>query len=94
MISEEDVKKLLSDISLAKAEVEWEYPINYAVMFDKIEELCQMHLSTKVNKVDTPYYRMPKYYCPTCGKQQKSTHKTLSYGCFCERCGQKLSPFG
>jgi hypothetical protein len=34
------------------------------------------------------------YYCPVCKKQQKDTYKNRREGCYCERCGQKLAPFG
>ena len=30
-------------------------------------------------------------YCPVCGKQQKYNYKTRREGCFCERCGQRLT---
>ena len=38
---------------------------------------------------DRHYYN--EYFCPICSKQQKNTHKNMKKGCFCERCGQKLS---
>lgn len=31
------------------------------------------------------------YFCPVCNKQQKYSYKNLREGCFCERCGQRLS---
>ena len=36
-------------------------------------------------------YSHSDYYCPVCGKQQKNTYKTRREGCFCERCGQRLT---
>lgn len=33
----------------------------------------------------------PDYYCPICRKQQKDTNKNKTKGCYCERCGQKLT---
>ena len=32
----------------------------------------------------------PKFFCPSCGKQQKASHKNFHKGCYCERCGTKL----
>lgn len=36
-------------------------------------------------------YLRPDYYCPVCHKQQKDSYKNEREGCFCERCGQRLS---
>lgn len=36
-------------------------------------------------------YSCIDYFCPICSKQQKNTLKNMKKGCFCERCGQKLS---
>lgn len=33
----------------------------------------------------------PNYYCPICNKQQKYSYKNIREGCFCERCGQRLT---
>lgn len=31
------------------------------------------------------------FFCPVCHKQQKETRKNKNKGCYCERCGQKLT---
>jgi hypothetical protein len=36
-------------------------------------------------------YIRPDYYCPVCNKQQKDSFKNRRAGCFCERCGQRLT---
>lgn len=36
-------------------------------------------------------YIRPDYYCPICNKQQKDSFKNRREGCFCERCGQRLT---
>lgn len=36
------------------------------------------------------YFR-PDFYCPVCNKQQKDSFKNNREGCFCERCGQRLT---
>ena len=36
-------------------------------------------------------YIRPDYYCPACNKQQKDSFKNRREGCFCERCGQRLT---
>ena len=35
--------------------------------------------------------RLAKFYCPTCKKQQHNSYKNRRVGCFCERCGQRLT---
>lgn len=60
------------------------------------------HLNTAIdavkNKIAVPVlvrrregYLRPDYYCPVCNKQQKDSYKNRREGCFCERCGQRLS---
>lgn len=60
------------------------------------------HLNTAIdavkNKIAVPVlvrrregYIRPDFYCPVCNKQQKDTFKNSREGCFCERCGQRLS---
>lgn len=36
-------------------------------------------------------YIRPDYYCPVCNKQQKDSFKNRREGCYCERCGQRLT---
>lgn len=36
-------------------------------------------------------YLRPDYYCPVCNKQQKDSFKNRREGCYCERCGQRLT---
>lgn len=60
------------------------------------------HLDTAIdavkNKIAVPVlvrrregYIRPDYFCPVCHKQQKDTFKNYREGCFCERCGQRLT---
>lgn len=55
-----------------------------------IKKLCERDTAKKV-KIVSGYY--DTYYCPICGKQQKTSYKNKREGCYCERCGQKLAPF-
>lgn len=67
-----------------------------AIMYSKqelehIKKLKERDSKKKVEiKISNGYER---YYCPSCGKQQKVTYKNRHEGCFCERCGQRLAPF-
>lgn len=57
-------------------------------------EDCPLKADTGISpKIVEREYYPPKYYCPICGKEQKSTFKTRREGCYCERCGTKLEAF-
>lgn len=62
--------------------------------YSRIKELKERNEAIKVKVVKKEEYMPCSYYCPTCNKQQKDTFKTRREGCYCERCGQKLLPFG
>lgn len=36
-------------------------------------------------------YLLPEYRCPVCNRQIKVGFKNIKEGCFCDRCGQRLS---
>lgn len=57
-----------------------------------IETLLERDREKKVEIIKNNLY--DKYYCPVCKKQQKDSYKNRQEGCFCERCGQRLAPFG
>ena len=56
-----------------------------------IKKLCERDTAKEVKIININY--CDRYYCPTCGKQQKTSYKNRREGCYCERCGQKLAPF-
>lgn len=60
----------------------------------RIKELYERDYKKKVEiRNNNSGYGHNRYYCPSCGKQQKDTYKNRREGCFCERCGQRLAPF-
>lgn len=58
--------------------------------FKNMQEALEKQMPMKVRIKE---YRIayPDYYCPICHKQQKETRKNRTKGCYCERCGQKLT---
>ena len=55
-----------------------------------IQELVDKATPKKVNC----FYKVNfRFYCPSCGKQQRNTYKNRREGCYCERCGQLIAPF-
>lgn len=84
-------------IELLQDENTGEFYEPYATIACKTEEdlkNIQEALEKQVaKKVKIKGYRIgyPDYYCPICHKQQKDTNKNKTKGCYCERCGQKLT---
>ena len=63
---------------------------DYAAFKSAIEALeKQIPIPVLVRRYEG--YIRPYYYCPICNKQQKNSYKNCRDGCFCERCGQRLS---
>ena len=72
-------------------------PTRYTIesMTDDIVDIFVKRLTefnrTPIYPVKTVIYpesRIHRYYCPVCGKQQKSTADGCTW--YCERCGEKL----
>lgn len=78
-------EEALEIINIAIAEVEWNYPIEYAAAF----ELVKNALENKIPKfVKCPKgwqgIRYTRYYCPACGELTRKNERV------CHTCGQKL----
>lgn len=95
----EEAKKILHpDTTLTTlAEIEYYSGFNGGTAKRKaIDEACLVACEALDKGVvkeviikDRDYYE--DYFCPVCKKQQKNSRKNRYKGCFCERCGQKLS---
>lgn len=70
-------EEAIKSIELAKAEVEWEYPMDYAVAFEMAKEALEKQIPKKSVEVRN------EIVCPTC--------KTLvGSSPYCRYCGQAL----
>ena len=80
MTNEEAIKT----IEVAIAEVEWNYPMDYAIAFETAISALENQIPKKVNislKGTTDWNT--KCHCPNC-------HSMVSHGKYCSNCGQAL----
>ena len=77
-------EKAIKTIQIAKAEVEWNYPMDYVIAFDKAIEAMRRHIPQKplsVANIDGIQCKICRYcsaivedgewkanYCPECGQ--------------------------
>ena len=67
-------------IEVAKAECEWNAPLEYQGAFDMAVSALERGIPKKTVKPYSPYFR---YACPTCGNYPLSGH-------YCCKCGQRI----
>lgn len=75
-------------IKIAKAEVEWEHPIDYAAAFDMAIEALERQKPKKIAEFHSGNYCI----CPNCQRlilRHRETHGNINIS-FCEWCGQAL----
>lgn len=83
-----NLKEVIKTLELAKAEVEWNYPMDYAVAMDEAIKAVEKQIPKK------PVFNSGSFhFCPTCIDE----NKTVSYDflldrgeVYCRRCGQKI----
>lgn len=85
-------------MKIALAEVEWEYPMDYAAAFETAIEALEKQVPKKLNYMpddDTCVYY--HWECPECGNYYSHSIKKgirALYGnsaVYCSRCGQRLA---
>ena len=80
-----NLKEVIKTLELAKAEVEWNYPMDYAVAIDEAIEAVGKQIPKKPEpKKDAS----GEYYiCPVCGVYQETSEGNPPY---CINCGQAI----
>ena len=86
-------QEAIETIKIAIAEVEWEYPMDYAVAFETAIEALEKQVPKKPIECEDKYYG-----CPTCGnvtmmkwEQYPDIPMSKIYGLpYCLGCGQVL----
>jgi hypothetical protein len=76
-------EETIETIKIAQAEVEWNYPMDYAVAFDEAIKVLEKQIPRKVIPIIYKLYHGCN--CPVCGRVPLS--KGFNY---CFNCGQKL----
>lgn len=77
-------EEAINTIKTAIAEVEWYYPMDYAIAFENAISSLEKQIPKKVNvslKGTTDWNT--KCHCPNC-------HSMVSHGKYCSNCGQSL----
>lgn len=75
-------QEAIETIKVAIAEVEWNYPMNYAVAFEKAIEALKRHIPKKIIS-EEDFFALR--YCPCCKV------RLIAYGNkHCANCGQAL----
>ena len=77
-----NLKEVIKTLELAKAEVEWNYPMDYAVAIDEAIEAVDKQIPKKA-ELEGEYY-----VCPICGVYQE--YLTDGKPPYCVNCGQAL----
>ena len=80
-----NLKEVIKTLEIAKAEVEWNYPMDYAVAIDEAIEAVGKQIPKKPEpKKDAS----GEYYvCPVCGVYQETSEGNPPY---CINCGKRL----
>lgn len=69
-------------IKIAKAEIEWEYPLDYQIAFDEAIKALEKQIPHERVRRDKGYFR---YECPKC----ENTLYVLMQS-YCGNCGQAI----
>ena len=76
-----NLKEVIKTLELAKAEVEWNYPMDYAVAIDEAIKAIDKQIPKK------PEIEGEYYVCPVCGVYQETSEGNPPY---CINCGQAI----
>ena len=76
-----NLKDVIKTLEIAKAEVEWNYPMDYAVAIDEAIEAVDKQIAKK------PELEGEYYICPVCGVYQETSEGNPPY---CLNCGQAI----
>lgn len=77
-------EEAIRTIKAAQAEVEWEYPMEYAAAFDMAISALEKQIPKKV-RITTSTKR-----CSVCGRQLSGIGNIHPERNYCQRCGQKI----
>ena len=80
-------KEVVKTLEIAKAEVEWNYPMDYAVAIDEAIKAVDKQIPKK--PVSKYKYRDGENVCPSCETENRC-RIVMSWEKFCPDCGQAI----
>ena len=87
-------EEAIKTIQVAIAEVEWEYPLDYSIVFETAIEALEKQLPKPIYEhIDTRLIykvRYDKFRCSECGFTTKFTDGHTAQYKYCPQCGQRL----
>ena len=87
-------EEAIKTIELAKAEVEWNYPMDYAIAFEMAIKVLKKQIPQKCIIKRTPTIGCQSFFCPACDEAlvTKVGKEWLVYRLpeYCDYCGQAL----
>lgn len=78
-------EEAIKTIEIAKAEVEWEYPMGYAIAFETAIKALEKQIPKTPLESDRKIRYCEVFKCPKCGFEFSGRVSK-----YCYRCGQKL----
>lgn len=76
-----NLEEVIKTLKIAKVEVEWNYPMDYAVAIDEAIKAVEKQIPKK------PEIKDEYYVCPVCGVYQETSEGNPPY---CINCGQAI----
>ena len=83
-----NLKEAIKTLELAKAEVEWNYPMDYAVAIDEAIKAMEKQIPKK--PVSKYKYRDGENVCPSCETENRC-RIVMFWEKFCPDCGQAIN---
>lgn len=91
-MKDNEIKEIINTLKIAKSEIEWNYPLNYQIIFDKAIKIIEKRLPKTILKSDDD---RRDYFCPACrmmiGERGEWNGKEIqAIPPFCKFCGQRV----
>ena len=91
-MKDDEIKEIIDTLKIAKAEIEWNYPLNYQIIFDKAMKIIEKRLPKTVSKSNDD---RRDYLCPACRmmigeRMEWNGEEIQAIPPFCKFCGQRV----
>ena len=83
-------KEAIKTVEIAISEVEWDYPMEYAIAFERAILALEKQIPMKPSNITVEKYKV-SYECPKCGTKHINEWCGTEWKLpFCSICGQAL----